>query len=410
MVSASRSVPHLNIRELLPSQAAFARALDPQSGLDPFVVTRRLVTRSDLPLDEVNELLSGLVLTECALHSRYYLSGGRYYAACARDIVRDVVCVDRGTDLSTDQVLSTGISARLSARESGAGRVTIDMTIAHWVCDDAGVDILENAIVDTLKHQEVRHLPVLRTAYDSLHATQRASSNSHREWLHDHAPILRSSYIPTRSTCDDLCQSDYCRSVQSELTTTVPPESMGYLRDLAASLRMQPSAIAFAAFCRVVAEHHDLPAVVVVTLFADRWDDTSRVVASLVNPRPVCIEDPMAHPRRYLRRTQHALLEAALRGYLEDYDSWFAATLGDSADRNVRLSFNFVGRWNDLAPGLVEAPRADGGRSLHQAWWYSDERTTISTLAPRCCAGGDELEGLLERQLTLIAEWRADLC
>jgi hypothetical protein len=130
----------------------------------------------------------------------------------------------------------------------------------------------------------------------------------------------------------------------------------------------------------------------------------------LVNPRPVWLggfDDPDEH---FLQSAQRELMGGATDGFLESYDAWYEAALAERASGNVRLSFNFVRRRpRGRRTGVSSGRRDQGGRSLHQSWYFTPAGGHIETLSPDCCVSSTDLMKIVGHQVETIHRWSSAL-
>lgn len=371
------------------------------------MLTRQIDLAGSRSVQIVLDALTEIVADDCSLHSRYYYDGNSFQAECISgsfmgEIVRVVDAIEVGSGV---QHHANGV--RFDVMQSDGVVSAISIAAAHWVCDYQSMNQLVKRIRDRLSGSHHRPTLLSRPAYDAAFDLQHRRSIANMKRLEDNRSIPIESHIPTRSACNYACHSLLCRSIQHELGYDLSRSSMETIRMLAREERIQPSTIAFASFCKAIAEKWNLSTVAVVTLFGDRSGPIGESIVTLINPRPVWIGGFERPQKEFLGSTQRELLKVATLGFLESFDEWYAAALGARSETNVRVSFNFVHREKRQEPvGTRSTVRDDGGRSLHQTWFYNPEGAHIHVATPECCGSADDLVALVRRQVELLEDWR----
>jgi hypothetical protein len=401
----SEPFQHVGRRRLLPSQVTFASGLDPNSGELPYFLRRRIPVSGSRSVEQIQQDLRELLVEDCALHSRYYFDGRDFLADCEPSLIDKMVVISDDGDAG----VTAGAALALTVNRAVGSDYLVEIVCPHWVADDYGMDVLAARVTDRLSDRAAQP-QVLSRAINGLVASQQLrAATENLERLDRHRSVPNESYIATRRGCDPACTSGYCQSTQNELGSSLSAATAEALQRLM-RVGFQPSAVAFASYCRSVAEHWGLPIAAVVVLFADRWGPAAELVTSLVNPRPVWLggfDDPDEH---FLQSAQRELMGGATDGFLESYDAWYEAALAERASGNVRLSFNFVRRRpRGRRTGVSSGRRDQGGRSLHQSWYFTPAGGHIETLSPDCCVSSTDLMKIVGHQVETIHRWSSAL-
>jgi hypothetical protein len=395
--SWGRADQHLGARLMLPSQAAFARSLDPSHGGEHATVYWNFPLPDAMEVGPLVALIHELAARDCLLHSRYYFRDGEHRAECDPSLCSPAVpVVDADADFNLGMDPG-GPDLQFAVRASGQIATSLYVTARHWLSDNYGLKNFQRRLVDACLTGTIVEPSVSGSGYEDFRRGQIASSAAAADLLANHSDIPIRSLITPRVDSHQACSAQW-------YALPLPAATYDDLDAIAVRTGHPVSTIALASFAEVSVAKWRLDTAAIVMLYADRWGFAADLVTCLVNPRPLWLNFQGQSVEQRLATARAGIVKGARMGYLASFEPWYSQSLSAQGmpDDYIHLSFNFI------RTGVITTPDPSHGpcsRSVHQSWQHTDETALVWMQASSCACDRDELAELVLRQRDVIHQW-----